>query len=311
MVIWANQVLRASLLAMQRTARALKREESAAAVEGDIAPLAEIFRLQGVAELKEAETRFLPRATRGDRAIVLAASRGDELGKLTEDRPKTMVEVHGEPLLGHIVTTFKTAGVQRISVVRGYRKEAVSLPGLAYVDNDEYETTGELVSLELALRSVEGLEGALFVSYGDVLFRRHALELLLEAEGALVLVVDTNWQESANLGRQADYVSCSAPPLRRLFGEPVRLVRMDSELPAGERHGEWIGLLKIGPGALEGVRDLTATLLADPRNRRAQLGRLLNDLAAAGRDVRVVYTAGQWLDVDTLYDVISAGEFRP
>lgn len=123
LAIWANQVLRASLAAMQRTARTLAREQTAAAVENEIAPLAEVFRLQGVAELKAAETRFLPRAARGDRAIVLAASRGIELGKLTEDRPKTMVEVDGEPLLAHIAATFKSAGVHHLHVVRGYKKE--------------------------------------------------------------------------------------------------------------------------------------------------------------------------------------------
>jgi len=310
MAIWANHVLRASLTAMQQTARLLKREESAAAVEGTIAPISEVFRLQGVAELEEAEERFLPRATRGDRAVVLAASRGEELGKLTEDRPKTMVSVHGQPLLAHVVTAFKSAGVHRIGVVRGYKKETVVLPGVTAIDNDEYATTGELHSLALALDADEGEPtGRLFVTYGDVLFRRHVLELLLEAEGEFVLVVDTDWEESANQGRHADYVRCSAPHSRRRFGEPVRLERMDVALPPGERHGEWIGLLAVAPTAQGAFRDLCATLLSDPENRRAQLSRALNALVEAGREVRVVYTTGQWLDVDSLYDVIAAERF--
>ncbi len=310
LVIWANQLLRSALEAMQETARALKHEESAAAVEGSIAPLSEIFRLQGVAELREAETRFLPRASRGDRAVVLAASRGEELGRLTEDRPKTMVRIQGEPLLGRVVATLKSAGVHRIHVVRGYRKGAVDLPGLSFVDNDDFETTGELHSLKLALDSIEGDETGLCVCYGDVLFRRRVLELLCELDADLALAVDTNWQESANRGRHADYVSCSAPPSRRLFSETVRLKRMAAELPEAERHGEWIGLLRIGPGALGTVRERVDSLLAQPANRRAEIARLLNELVAAGREVRVAYTTGDWIDVDSLYDVIQAGEFE-
>lgn len=308
MAIWANHVLRASVAAMQRTARTLKREETAAAVENEIAPLAEIFRLQGVDELKAAETRFLPRAGRGDRAVVLAASRGIELGKLTEDRPKTMVEVDGQPLLAHVVSTFKAAGVHRIHVVRGYKKEAVSLPGLRYVDNDRHEETGELHSLALALDALEP-EGALFLCYGDVLFRRHALELLVESDADVALVVDTNWQESANLGRSADFVRCSAPPSRRAFGEAVRLERMDAGLPAGERHGEWIGLARISRRSLGAVREAAGELLADPRGGKPQLAALFNRLVEGGMEVEVAYTTGNWLDVDSLYDVIQAGKF--
>ena len=314
MAIWANHLLRASLAAMQRTARALAREETAAAVENEIAPLAEVFRLQGVDELKDAETRFLPRGSRGDRAIVLAASRGVELGKLTEDRPKTMVEVDGQPLLAHIAATFKSAGVHRIHVVRGYKKEAVALAGLEYVDNERHESTGELHSFALGLQAVDAArkesgEGALYVSYGDVLFRRHALDLLVESAADLTLVVDSNWQESANLERDADFVRCSVPPSRRAFAEPVVLQRMDGSLPAGQRHGEWIGLAKIAPRALGAVRELTGTLLGRTAESRPTLARLLNGLVDGGLDVHVCYTSGNWLDVDSLYDVIRAGKF--
>jgi len=311
MVIWANHVLRASLRAMQRAARDLHDQESAAAVEPDIAPLSEVFRLQGVAELKAAETRFLPRA-RSARAIVIAASRGDELGRLTEDRPKAMVEIGGKPLLAHIVSAFKSSGVHRVSVVRGYQKQAVDLPGITTVDNDAYATTGELHSLKVGLDAATGAaddEGDLFVCYGDVLFRRHALELASDVEGDVGLVVDTNWQESASRGRPGDFVSCSAAPSRRVFGESVRLVRMGSDLPEELRHGEWIGLLRIAPRALGAVREATAELLAAPANRRAELSVLLEALVAGGLDVRVAYTTGQWLDIDTLYDVIAAGRF--
>jgi phosphoenolpyruvate phosphomutase len=307
--IWANQILRASLAAMQKTARVLAREQSAAAVENEIAPLAEVFRLQGVAELKAAETRFLPRGGRGDRAIVLAATRGVELGKLTADRPKTMIEIGGEPILGHIATAFKAAGIHRLHVVRGYKKEVVALPGLVYVDNDRYETTGELHSFALAMASIESTEGALYVSFGDVLFRRHALELLIGNTADLCLVIDSNWQESANLGRDADFVTCSTPPSRRAFAEPVLLRRVGAELPPGECHGEWTGLARIAPAALGAVREMTGTLLAQDTGSRPTLAQLWNSLIELGMQIHVVYTAGNWLDIDSYYDVIQAGKF--
>ncbi len=59
-VIWANHLMRSSLAAMQRTAHQIFEEESLAGVEERLAPLAEVFRIQGDAELAEAERRYLP-----------------------------------------------------------------------------------------------------------------------------------------------------------------------------------------------------------------------------------------------------------
>jgi phosphoenolpyruvate phosphomutase len=59
-VIWANQLLRSSIAAMQRTTAKLYKEKSLLAVEKDIVPVKEVFRLQNVDELKTAELRYLP-----------------------------------------------------------------------------------------------------------------------------------------------------------------------------------------------------------------------------------------------------------
>ena len=60
MVIWANHLLRASIAAVQSVATELKQAESVAAIQDRLVPIDEVFRLQGVAELLEAEQRYLP-----------------------------------------------------------------------------------------------------------------------------------------------------------------------------------------------------------------------------------------------------------
>lgn len=59
-VIWANHLLRASIAAVQSVATELKQAESVAAIQDRLVPIDEVFRLQGVAELLEAEQRYLP-----------------------------------------------------------------------------------------------------------------------------------------------------------------------------------------------------------------------------------------------------------
>ncbi len=64
LVIWANQLLRSSIVAMKQTAATLFEEQWLLPIEHKIAPVKEIFRLQNADELKEAESRYLtPAAT--------------------------------------------------------------------------------------------------------------------------------------------------------------------------------------------------------------------------------------------------------
>jgi len=63
-LIWANQLLRASITAMQATAAAIMEDQAISGVESTIAPIAEVFRLQRCDELEAAERRYLPNAPR-------------------------------------------------------------------------------------------------------------------------------------------------------------------------------------------------------------------------------------------------------
>ena len=58
--IWANHTMRSSINAMQAVCHEILRAESVAGLNGSVAPLAEVFRLQDTEELRQAEKRYLP-----------------------------------------------------------------------------------------------------------------------------------------------------------------------------------------------------------------------------------------------------------
>ena len=307
--IWANHLLRAAIPVMQDCAATLFREQSLRSIEDTVAPVKEIFRLQGASELQAAEELYLPQRGQQARAIILAASRGSALGELTAQRPKVMVEIAGEPLLSHVVSAYNSAGIKQIDVVTGYRPESVNLPSLKYVNNPDYAETSELVSLARALAANPADDSDLFVSFGDVIFKRYILDVLAEPEADFVIAVDSDWQASVNRARAADYVHCSEPNSRHAFYHEVRLMRAGEDIPAADRHGEWTSHLRVAAAALPRFRALVAELAADPVNRRSKLHLLLSELVGRGETVRVVYTTGHWLDVDSLDDLVAAGSF--
>jgi phosphoenolpyruvate phosphomutase len=309
--IWANQVLRSAVRAMQKTTRRLQKEQALLSVEERIVSVGEIFRLQGADELKAAEERYLPKRAKSSRAIVLAASRGRELGELTESIPKALVKIGDESILEHIVGTFNSCGINRLSVVRGYRKETMTLPNIDYVDNDDYETTGELYSLYLALEALADSGEDLIISYGDILFKRYTLEALMDAEEDFVVAVDTGWRDSANRDRSADYVTCSMPNVRRAYYEPVELLHVAEDMDDADIHGEWMGILKVRAAGQPLLRQIVSDMIRqnDGSGREMKLPQLLNALIERDSVIRAIYTAGHWLDVDSVEDVVASSNF--
>ena len=152
---------------MQETARRLRADESLLAVEPQVAPLHEVFRLQGDAELEEAERRYLP-ARESLSAVVLAAGDGSGFGGLTARTPKAMLKVQGRPILARLLDDFAALGGRDALVVRGYRAEAVDVPGARFVDNPDYASTGEAYSLSLAEAA---LGPGTLVAFGDIVLR--------------------------------------------------------------------------------------------------------------------------------------------
>ncbi|HEU4371385.1 MAG TPA: phosphoenolpyruvate mutase [Methylomirabilota bacterium] len=300
-VVWANHLLRAAVGAMQATARRLREEETLLNVEPQVAPLPEVFRLQGDEELEEAERRYLP-ATRGDAlsAIVLAAGAGDDFGGLTAAVPKAMLKVQGRPILARLLDDLGHFGCRAVTVVRGYRADAVDVPAARFVDNAEFATTGEAYSLALAEAAL--VPGTL-IAFGDIVVKRHIVQALLEEAGeGITLSVD-----SALAGQGApDRVQGSRPDAGRFSFEPVRLAAVGEGVEPASSHGAWLGLLHAGRGGAAWLREAIAEARADGTLPRARLSDLLTRVLARDRPVTLVYTRGGWVNVNNLADLIDA-----
>lgn len=308
MVIWANHLMRASIAAMQGTAERIFKDQNLLEVEDRVAPVKEVFRIQGAEELSEAEKLYLPVNRGNTSAVILAASRGEELGEMTAEKPKCMVEIAGKPLLQHIADNYRECDVKDLIVVRGYKKEAVDLTSIRYVDNENYKNTQEVASLKMALPQVEG---AAVVSYGDVLFKKHILNELIDSDADMTIMVDANWRESRNRGRLADYVLCSEPVSKRSIYNKIALKGVVNDPENGEIHGEWMGFLGLSKKGVNDLRELLDQLEADdPQSfSKLKVPEVLNALVRQGKEVRVIYTAGHWLDVDHVDDVLKGSSF--
>ncbi len=305
--IWANHMLRAAVYAMEQISAHIKAEESVADVEHRIASVSHIFELQGAAELSAAQDRYLKPAAR-TQAIVLAASRGNALHELTEDRPKVMISVGGQSLLQRLAGEFKRQAIGRVVVVAGYKAETIDVGGVEVVQNPDYATTGELTSLACAATR---FEDDMVILYGDLLFRSYILRDLLDSLGELVVVVDSALEGSHKSGTP-DLAFCSRVDDRSLFREPVHLLRIEEKSSAAAStnpSGHWIGMLRVRAEGRQWIAQALTEMRANGGFAQLTVPDLLNHLIRSGREVQVHYIHGHWLDVNQLDDLDRAGDF--
>ncbi|HEV3104200.1 MAG TPA: phosphoenolpyruvate mutase [Trinickia sp.] len=304
-VIWANHLVRAAASSMQAVAKDIHDSETLVNVEERIASVNEIFRLQDADEYSAAERLYLSSA-RPSAAVVLAASRGQGLEAVTAERPKVMLPIAGKPLLRWLVDAFKKHGVNDITVVGGYRADAIDTRGVKLVVNERHAQTGELASLACA---IDTLATDAVISYGDLLFRSYILRDLVESEAPFTVVVDSSVTQPSNQSVR-DFAYCSAPDDRALFGRKALLTRICSgSRNAAPPHGRWIGLLSVrGPG-----RERLSAMLGELRRQAdfdaLDMPSLINALIAAGEAIEVQYVHGHWCGVNDLEDFRRAGDF--
>lgn len=310
-VIWANHLIRSATSAMQAVAAEIHRSETLINVEDRIATVDEIFRLQDADEYTEAEDRYLSAANAPRSAIVLAASRGKNLESVTTDRPKVMLPVAGKPLLRWLVDGFKKQSVNDITVVGGYRADAIDTAGITLAVNERHAETGELASLA---RVANAFTHDTVISYGDLLFRSYIVRDLVESDADFTVVVDSTAATTANAANASvrDFAYCSAGDDRGLFGQQVLLEKISGTAEDAGRtpNGRWIGLLGVrGEDGRAQLQRVFAALQARPDFDQLGMPELINALATDGARIEVQYVHGHWRGVNDMEEFRHAADF--
>ncbi len=318
-VIFANHPLRASIKAMREQLATLQTHRSAASVKHQITTLEEVYELVGVDELREQERRFIPTApaTEAASAVILAAGFEPQLMPLIGDRPKAMLDIRGRSILERQIELLHSCGIQSISVVRGYKKERITLPGLRYFDNDRY---AEQYILRSLFTAEEALQERVLVLYGDTLFDRNILTRLLASRADMNVVMDRAWtdlarQQTEPIPLETELIMTKEPPIvgRRFLplDEPGTVIRIGQQIDPLEACGEFTGMMLFSPRGIERFRSAYHQWDSTPTNGnghtipdldRASPADLLQTLIDQGQHVASVDIYKGWLEIDTFDD---------
>lgn len=130
-------------------------------------------------------------------AVILAAGYGRRMQPLTEHCHKALLPVGGTTILGRMTDALVQVGVERVTVVTGYRAGDVvdflqgSYPDLdlRFVDNARFAETNNIVSLSVAFDVME-FDADVILMECDLLFDASLLERLVHHPAPNVALVD-------------------------------------------------------------------------------------------------------------------------
>src|SRR6476646_9548106 len=315
-VIYANQMVRASIRAMRDALDVIKKDTRPGSVNDRIVKLKEVYEIVGVPQMEEDERRFLPVGGEKLTAIIAAAGFEKQLLPLIEDKPKCLLDIKGKTILERAVGALNEANIKEIAVVRGYKKEAIALPNIRYYDNDRYEETGELFSIFCAESE---LKGRTILLYGDIMFDSPILEKLLKSPADIALVVDLAWRDQHQRGGPSshlnpDLVTFAEPPgnsshSRFVMGdEEHRVVKIGQHLPFDHVQGEFIGMAMFSEKGTQVLKDCYRSSQERHKSSgfheagsvsKAAFTDLIQEVIDQGHPVDAVPIFKGWMEVDS------------
>ena len=258
---------------------------------------------QQILEIKETMTSL------NTSVIIIAAGLGSRLKKYTDNLPKCMLDFAGKTLLQRQLEAFKINGLNKISVIRGFKKEKINYPDLTYYENKEYKDNNILNSLMYA---EEALNGHVIVSYSDILFEKEVVKRLMESEHDISIVVDIDWR--------GYYINRKDHPINEaenvIFDANNNVVEI-GKIHTGKHdvHGEFIGMLKLSPRGSEifkkhfhRAKDLywNKPFQRAKMFQKAYITDIIQDMTDLGVPIHCVIIERGWKEIDTEEDYKNA-----
>ena len=227
------------------------------------------------------------------KVVVLAAGRGERLFPYTDRIPKPLITLRGKPLIEHVITSCRDAGLREFVVVTGYLGDAIRNHlktgkrlgvSIEYVGNENW-SLGNGSSLMAAKTKLEGEEHFL-LTMSDHIYRSILVRKALDGvDGFFSLCVD----------RIPRYLTDVAEATKVALADSGAITEIGKNLV--NWHGIDTGVFVLHTDLFKGVKS-TFNGVVDCMKA------IINNSLLQSIDV----SGSPWLDVDTHEDLAYASQ---
>lgn len=236
------------------------------------------------------------------KAILLAAGIGSRIRPLTDDKPKSLLEVNGRTILQNMLENVEACGMTDVIVITGYLEDMIKsyisehFPSLnvTYIRNEKYLDTNTGYSLMLTKDAV-GDDS--FIKFdADVIFEKAILQKLIEDTHETALCIDRN-------------IHLEAEEVKVITDAEGNAVEVGKKLDPHKAAGESIGIEKIGKDAAKLLFAELERLMQDQANWKEYYDDSYTTLVTEGVPFGAVDITGlKWVEIDTHDDYARAKE---
>ena len=251
------------------------------------------------------------------KGIIIAAGSATRLRPLTEHLPKCMLKINGKPIMQNMIELFRNNGIKDISAIRGWKKENINFPNVAYFENTDFWNNNILHSLMFAREKLEEAAKAdeeVVISYSDIWYNDSVLKELLRNKNDMAAVVDTDWRDYYD-GRTNHPISEAE---NIVLDDKKRIVKIGknifTESIPKDQQGEFIGLWKFSAKGIEiflGHFDrLNKTLkMTEPYQntkewQKSYITDIFQEMIDKGENVYAALIQKNWKEFDTAQDYL-------
>lgn len=228
------------------------------------------------------------------RALILAAGLGTRLAPLTDNCPKSLVEVNGQPIIMKQISNLHENGITDITVISGYKADVLEdrvkkeYPDIKIICSVDYATTNNMYSAYMAKDVMNGEE--FLMMNADVFFDASVITELLkfEAPNAIVTDIGTYIEESM-----------------KVVEKEGRLVAISKTIAQEEALGVSIDVYKFSIEAAKAFFGKCCEYIEEKKELKMWSEVALNDILQE-IEFNACPLVGRWLEIDNHDDLSAA-----
>lgn len=242
------------------------------------------------------------------KVIIIAAGSATRLGKLTEKKPKGLLEINGKSILERQIELFKKNNIDEIIIITGPHKE-FGICDVTYVEDTNYQNHDVLGSL---MAAKEFLHGDVLTCYSDILFDDIILKQILNFNGDIGIPIDLDWEK--NYVNRIQHPKSEADNVLLNNKKIIQIKKNISLSSNDEKIGEFLGPVifsEIGSkNFVKKYSELKKTHNGNFHNAvslsKAYLTDMIQELIDENVKVEPIFINGKWIEIDTSEDLAKA-----
>lgn len=230
------------------------------------------------------------------KALILAAGFGSRLAPITDNIPKSLVEVNGKSILFKQIDNLHENGINDITIISGYKADVLessvkeAYPDIKVIRSVDYATTNNMYSAYLAKDAMKDQD--FLMMNADVFYDSSVLTELLAFDypNAIVTDIGTYYEESM-----------------KVIEENGRITKISKQISEEEALGASIDVYKFSAEAGAAFFRKCAEYIEDKKELKMWSEVALNDILSEV-NFRACPLVGRWVEIDNHEDLAKATE---